>query len=245
MAIQLFSSHSLAATQGVKCLVYGRSGMGKTSLCATAPAPVIISSESGLLSLRKDNIERMYGVNTQGITYDIPVIPINNVQDLIEAEQWARTSPEAQQFQTICIDSITEIAEVVLNNAKAQCKDPRQAYGELIEKMQSVIKSFRDLSGKHVYMAAKEERAKDEITGATLGVPSMPGSKLGPSLPYYFDEVFHLGLASTPDGTRYHYLRTAPDFSNDAKDRSGALDELEYPHLGHVFNKILTDNTSE
>ena len=35
---------------GVKMLVYGESGMGKTMLTATLPRPLLISAESGLLS---------------------------------------------------------------------------------------------------------------------------------------------------------------------------------------------------
>jgi len=240
MAIKLVAASSLAAIHGVKCLVYGRAGLGKTSLTATAPAPVLISAESGLLSLAKENIERMYGVGTQGISYEIPVIEITTIQDLVEAEVWARTSPEAQQFQTICLDSLTEIGEKVLSNAKGQVKDPRQAYGELIEKMTSTVKAFRDLKGKHVYMSAKEERSKDEATGVTLAGPAMPGSKLGQQLPYLFDEVFHLGKAKDPASQQdYRYIRTQPDFNYDAKDRSGALAELETPHLGYIFSKIM------
>lgn len=246
MAIQLQSANKLAAVHGVKCLVYGRAGLGKTSLTATAPAPVLISAESGLLSLSRQNLERIYGVNTQGISYDIPVIEIKNINDLIEAERWARTSQEAQQFQTICIDSLTEIGEVVLSNAKGQVKDPRQAYGELIEKMTMTIKAFRDLRGKHIYMSAKEERSKDEATGVTLAGPSMPGSKLGQQLPYLFDEVFHLGKAKNQaDQTEYRYLRTQPDFNYDAKDRSGALAEIEHPHLGYIFGKIMSGNAQQ
>lgn len=239
MTTILKSATELAVNQGIKCMVYGRAGLGKTCLVATAPSPVLISAESGLLSLRRANLERLFGVGTEGITYDIPVIEIKTITDLVNAEIWARTSQEAKQFSTICLDSLTEIGEVVLANAKAQVKDPRQAYGELIEKMTVTIKAFRDLKGFNVYMSAKEERIKDEATGIALAGPSMPGSKLGPQLPYLFDEVFHLGKAKQQDGTEYRYLRTQPDFNNEAKDRSGALDEIEYPHLGYIFNKIL------
>lgn len=241
MAIKLQSANELAAMHGVKCLVYGRAGMGKTTLTATAPHPVLISAESGLLSLRKENLIRLYGENNPDITYDIPVIQINTLDDLIEAEIWARTSAEANQFWTICLDSITEIAEKVLSNAKKQSKDPRAAYGELLDKMNITVKAFRDMPLKHVYMSAKEGREKDEGAGTTLAGPMMPGAKLGPQMPYLFDEVFYIGVAK--DATtkeQYRYLRTQPDFSIDAKDRSGALDEIEYPHLGNIFNKIIS-----
>lgn len=242
MAIQLVSSQQLAVNHGVKVMVYSRSGVGKTVLTATCPAPVLISAESGLLSLSKANLERMFGVGNPSICYNIPVIQVKTIEDLIEAELWCRTSKEAQQFQTVALDSATEIAEVVLSNAKKQVKDPRQAYGELLDKMNTTLRAFRDLQGKHVYMAAKEERSKDEATNATLGMPMMPGSKLGGQVPYLFDEVFHLGIGKDNQGQKFRYLRTQPDLLNDAKDRSGALNEIEAPHLGQIFAKIAGSN---
>lgn len=227
-----------STTNGVKAIIYGRSGMGKTLLSATAPGPIILSAESGLLSLHKDNIERVFGVGTQGITYDIPVAQIRTVDDLTEMYNWCLQNPNA--YQTVITDSLTEVAEVVLANAKKQVKDPRQAYGELIEKMLMVIKSFRDLPGKNVVMLAKEELTKDETTGRTSYGPSMPGAKLGPQVPYYFDEVLRLGVNKDPaSGAEYRFLQTQPDFQYDAKDRSGRLAPVEYPHLGSIFYKIL------
>lgn len=242
MAIQLVSAHEQAALHGVKCLVFARAGLGKTVLVATCPNPVLISAESGLLSLRRNNLTRLFGENNPGICYNIPVINISGINDLIEAEVWARTSAEAKQFHTIALDSITEIGEVVLSNAKAQVKDPRQAYGELIDKMTVTLKAFRDLKEKHVYMSAKEERVKDEGLGRVLAQPAMPGTKLGPQLPYLFDEVFHLEKGVDPANPQleYRYLRTQPDFNCEAKDRSGTLAPIEAPDLGAIFNKITT-----
>jgi len=224
MAIQFTTTDQASAKSGVKVLVYGDSGMGKTTLCATAPAPIIVSAESGLLSLRK---------------FRIPVIEVKTIDQLTEAYNWALQSAEARQFATFCIDSISEIGEVVLANAKKQVKDPRQAYGELIEKMTMTIRAFRDLPGKHVYMAAKMEPMKDELSGVVKYGPGMPGSKLGPQLPYYFDEVFRLGVNKTVQGETYRFLQTQPDLQYTAKDRSGSLAAIESPDLNHVFAKIL------
>lgn len=228
-----------AASGGVKVLVYGDSGHGKTMLTATLPAPLLISAESGLLSLKKKNIERLFGVGTAGISYDIPVAEVRTVDDLSEVYRWCSQSTEARQFQTIGLDSISEIAEVVLNNAKRQVKDPRQAYGELLEKMETLVRAFRDLPGRNVYIAAKMEPMKDELTGVVKFGPSMPGAKLGPKLPYYFDEVLRLGINNDAQGNPYRFLQTQPNLQFVAKDRSGALAPIEPPHLGYVFNKIL------
>ena len=241
MAVRFTTTRQVSAAAGVKCLVYAPAGFGKTMITATAPAPVVISAESGLLSLRPKNIARTFGENTPGITYDVPVIEIFTIDDLAEALRWCQQSHEAKNFQTINLDSLSEIAEVVLNNAKKTVKDPRQAYGELIEKMETKVREFRDLQGKNVVMLAKQEPFKDELTGVVKNGPSMPGSKLGVKLPYFFDEVFRLGIGQDQQGLKYRFLQTQPDFQYEAKDRSGALDTIEYPNLTHVISKILGD----
>jgi hypothetical protein len=220
---KLKSTHNYGKNMGVKILVYGKAGVGKTVLCSTCPNPVILSAESGLLSLAWAKL---------------PFWEIRSIDDLREAYRWVSSSHEARMFETVCLDSISEIAERVLVAAAAKVSDGRAVYGDMQKDMTKVIKEFRDLPGKHVYMSAKQERVKTE-TGALLNQPMMPGNKMGQAMPYFPDEVFQLDIGNTPDGKQYRFLRTQPDFSNDAKDRSGRLDPVEEPNLGKVIRKIL------
>jgi len=238
MPLQFTTSSQQAHTNGHKVLIYGGAGQGKTCLTATLPRPVLFSAESGALSLSRANLERLYGVGNPLVTYDVPMILIYNLNDLNDAYAWATQSAEAKGFDSFALDSLSEIAEVVLNSAKRTVKDPRQAYGELIEKMETLVRSFRDISGKHIYMSAKMEPMKDEASGIVKYGPSMPGSKLGAKLPYFFDEVFRLGTNKAPDGTTFRFLQTQPDMQYEAKDRSGALAAMEPPFLTTLFNKI-------
>lgn len=231
MSLQFSTTSEVSVNNGVKMLIYGRSGAGKTMLTATAPAPLMLSAESGLLSLSKANQIRVFKKHV-----DIPIILIRTLEDLMEAYQFVTESEHAKDFQTVVLDSATEIAEVVLNHAKANSKDPRQAYGDLIDKMGVVFRSFRDIQGKHVVFIAKEEtRGQND---ATLYGPAMPGSKLSQQVPYLFDEVFHMGVGETPEKVKYRFLQTNIDLQYDAKDRSGALEFIEEPDLTKIINKI-------
>lgn len=221
MAIQLRSTKGLH-TNGVKMLVYGNAGAGKTSLIATLPNPVVLSAEGGLLSIAD---------------HDVPFIEVNDVDTLKEAYEWFIGSDESKQFESICLDSISEIAEVVLSAEKKKTKDPRQAYGALQELMGDLIRAFRDISGKHVYFSAKCEKAQDE-QGRILYAPSMPGNKLAQSLPFYFDEVMALRVEKGEDGKPVRALQCESDGLWQAKDRSGKLDAWEAPDLGELIRKI-------
>jgi len=238
MALNWSTTELATENNGVKALIYGPAGMGKTMLSATAPSPLLISAEAGTLSLKRKNIERVYGPTGLPYTVDYPVLVVKTLQDLADIYYWCAGSHEAKNFQTICLDSLSEIAEQILANAKPQVKDPRQAYAAMMDQMGTFVRSYRDLPGFNVYMSAKMEPHKDEMSGITKYLPSMPGQKLGPQLPYFFDEVFRLGVGKTPDGQDYRFLQTQPCMQYEAKDRSGSLAEIEYPHLTSIFNKI-------
>lgn len=227
--MQITTTRQAALMRGVKVLVHSRAGIGKTTLCATAPSPIIISAEAGLLSLAH---------------LELPVIEIANMADLVDAYRFLSSSADAKKYDTACLDSISEIAEVVLASEKGKTRDPRKAYGEMQDQMYSLVRAFRDIPEKHIYFSAKQAAVKDDFTGVTLYGPSMPGQKVGPALPYFFDEVFALDVARGEDGKVYRFLRTQPDVQYDAKDRSGALDPIEPPDLSHIFNKIIRHTTT-
>lgn len=212
--------------QGISFLIYAQSGAGKTFLCSTLPKPLILSAESGLLSL---------------VQFDLPYIQINTIDDLYKAYEWLTTSPEADQFESVALDSISEIAEVILADEKkrmvnGKLVDPRQAYGALIDQMGDLIRAFRDLP-KNVYFSAKLEKQTDEM-GRILHSPSMPGNKTAQSLPYFFDEVFALRMEKGEDGKPARALMTVGEGLWLAKDRSGALNMYEDPDLGAIIRKI-------
>ncbi|NDF33167.1 MAG: ATP-binding protein [Euryarchaeota archaeon] len=218
MAIKLNSTSAIAAT-GVKILVYGQAGAGKTTLITTLPNPIILSAEGGLLSIRDA---------------DLPFIEIGNMGDLKEAYSWLMQN--SKDYSSVAIDSISEIAEVVLNFEKKQAKDPRQAYSAMQEQMTDLIRAFRDLP-MHVLMTAKLEKMQDEM-GRILYAPSMPGNKTGQQLPYFFDEVLALRIEKDSDGNAWRGLKCHADASWQAKDRSGKLEEWEEPDLSKLITKI-------
>lgn len=221
MAIELKSTRGLSAN-GVKMLVYGQAGAGKTSLVTTLPAPVVLSAEGGLLSIAH---------------HDVPYITIKTLDDLYQAYDWLVKSDEAQQFKSVALDSISEVAEVVLDHELKANKDGRAAYGELNTKMANLIRAFRDLPGKHVYMSAKLEKSQDEM-GRMLYGPSMPGKSLTQQLPYFFDFVFPLRVEKDADGNTQRAIMTDSDGLWQAKSRGQGLSMWEAPDLGAIIQKI-------
>lgn len=222
MAIKLKTTKDLHQT-GVKMLCYGHAGAGKTTLIPTMPSPVVLSAEGGLMSISGA---------------DVPYIEIGSMADLMEAYKWLTESAEAKPFQSVALDSISEIAEVVLAEELRRNKDGRAAYGELNAIMSGAIRAFRDLPERHVYFTAKCEKAQDE-TGRILYSPAMPGKTLTQQAPYFFDAVFALRVEKNPEGHPQRMLMTDSDGLWLAKNRAaGRLSMWETPDLGAIINKI-------
>lgn len=220
MAIQLKNTSDVH-TNGIKALVYGSAGAGKTTLAAGMPNPIIISAEGGLLSIQGANL---------------PYIEVSSMDTLMEAFEYV-AGEGGNQFDSVVLDSISEIGEVVLIHEKAVNNDGRAAYGEMAVQMTSIIRAFRDLPGKNVLMTAKVEKSQDEA-GRMLYSPSMPGSKVGQSLPYFFDLVLALRVEKDADGVTQRAIMCQPDGLWLAKDRSGKLDAWEVPDMGAIISKI-------
>lgn len=204
----------------LKVLVYGPAGTGKTRLCATVENGIIISAEGGLLSLRD---------------YDLPVIEVSTLADVQNAFDYLANNEEGKAYKWICIDSLSEIGEVVLAQEKQAAGDQRKAYGEMADRMTALVRAFHKLP-RNIYMSCKVEPLEDN--GAVKWGPSMPGKKLGPNLAYFFDAVFAMRVKQTDEGIT-RALQTTTDGQWTAKDRSGALATFEEPDLEKILNKIV------
>ena len=222
MALKIRSLKESVESTGVKIAVYGASGAGKTTLIRTLPGkPLILSAESGLLSIAD---------------HDADVAEVSSIDDVREAYRFLADA--THDYSWVALDSFSEICEVLLAEEKQKTKDPRQAYGAVIETGTALARAFRDLP-LGVYFSAKAERVKDDATGRVSSHISMPGAKLGAALPYLFDEVFYLFAAQDKEsGELERWIQTSGDQRADAKDRSGKLDMYEPADLSHIVAKI-------
>jgi len=231
MAINLTNTKDAAITNGIKILVHGPAGIGKTYLASTIKESVLmISAEAGLLSLGG---------------FDIPAIEVSSIQEVMDVYSYITTG-EGQAFEWVVLDSVSEIAEVCLAEQKLLVNDPRQAYGQLQEEMMSLLRKFRDLKGKNVLFSCKQDYIKDEDTGITRYSPLMPGQNLQKQIPYMFDFVFALKGEKNESGVTERFFQTQDDFSYIAKSRGGgALGMYEPADLSYIENKIKSTLTKK
>lgn len=221
MALKLTTTKKATMNAGLKLLVYGAAGAGKTTLATTTGEPektLVISAERGLLSIAH---------------MEIPVAEVESFADLQDVYAYLRKGDHG--FEWIILDSISEIAEKVLAYEKK--RNPRNklgAYGEMSEKLTAMLKAFRDLP-LHCVMLCALNRTSSE-SGETYG-PLLPGKELKQNIPYWFDGVYPLIPYKGPDGLVDRRFMTQPDGTWEAKDRGG-LDLYEDANLAAIKDKI-------
>jgi hypothetical protein len=94
MAISLKSLQRGAAMKPPRMLVYGVAGIGKTTLSAGAPAPIVLQTEDGLGTL------------------DVPAFPLaKTFADVMDALQALAT--EQHEFKTLVVDSLDWLEPLV------------------------------------------------------------------------------------------------------------------------------------
>lgn len=222
---QLKPASQLAQRYGAKCVAYGAPGAGKTPLMKTAPRPVLCVTEPGMLSMRD--------------AHDIPAWEAYTPAAIVEFFKWAKESREASNFDTICVDSASQLAEIILKEELGRNKDGRKAYGEMSRRVMDILNDLYYMPQKHVYLIAKQGNVEEG--GVQMLRPYFPGQDLNVRIPHMFDEILHIGLTNVPNQPKpVTAIRTAPTYNILARDRSGKLNELEPPNLADLFAKIMS-----
>ena len=212
---------------GVKFILYGGPGMGKTPMLTTIPNSIIAFTEPGLLSIRKHN-----GAGVMTTTY----------KEIREFWMWAIQSHEARQFETKCSDSLSQMAEIILaeeqeaiTTGKSKNADPRSAYFEMAKKMMEIMNWIYYAPNFNAGLLAKAGQI--EFGGVTKARPYFPGQDLNIRVPHLFDSVWHVEEVNTTPGKTQRVIRTKENYTSFARDRSGNLAELEPADLNALITK--------
>lgn len=250
----------LAQRKGIKGVIFGRSGIGKTSLLWTlnASTTLFLDLEAGDLAVEGLEIDtlrprtwkecRDFAVFIGG-----PNPALREDQPYSQAhfdEVCGRYGDPAVigKYETVFIDSITVAGRLCFQWCRGQPEafsektgkpDIRGAYGLHGREMIGWLTHLQHTRGKHVWFVGILDERLDDFNRKVFQ-PQIDGSKTGLELPGIVDEV--LTLTSLPDDKgvpqRVFVCHTQNSWGYPAKDRSGRLDLLEPPHLGRLIEKI-------
>lgn len=212
-----------ASSQFSNILLYGMAGAGKTPIAATAPNPIIISSEPGLKSLQ---------------AYKLPYVIARDHKEATDVFKWITGSNEARNYQTVFFDSISALSENILLSEKKKSSDPRKFSPSTTALTIEIVLGYLTIRNKHVVMTCKATENVDQLTNIKTAEPFAVVPKLGPQLPYHFDDVLFLSRHRDPaTGTEMAALRCRENDYCKARNRTGKLDLWEPADLAHIIRK--------
>jgi hypothetical protein len=259
MSLRIITADQRAAEfGGVKALVLGPYGIGKTSLLRTLEAAktLFVDGEAGDLAVQDvpaDTIRPQTWPEARFLAAFIggpnPAYPAEAVygQAHYDAAVELFGDPKAtDKYETIFVDSITKLSRLCLQWCQQQPEahnaqgkpDLRGAYGLLGREMLSWVTQLQHVRAKNVIFTCAMEQSKDDF-GRLVWEPHLEGAKTGRELPGIVDEVISFTLLDDGEGGVYRGFVTQKDnpFGLPAKDRSGRLDMIEQPHLGNLIAK--------
>ena len=261
MSLPIISADDrLKETRGIKGVIFGKSGIGKTSLLWTldAPTTLFMDMEAGDLA-----IEGWSGDSIRPRTWqqcrDFAVFIGGPNPALREDQVYSEAHYEAvcekfgdpsslDKYETVFVDSITVAGRLCLQWCKGQPQafsertgkpDTRGAYGLHGQEMIGWLTHLQHTRGKNIWFVGILDEKTDDFN-RKLFLPQIDGSKTGLELPGIVDQVVTMAEIQSEDGSAFRAFvnHTLNPYGFPAKDRSGRLEALEEPHLGKLMAKI-------
>jgi phage nucleotide-binding protein len=227
-------------------LIYGDSGVGKTTLAGSADAvpsmrPVLVVDIEG---------------GTESLRHSYPEVEHVRVQNWHEMQAvYDDLHAGRHDFQTVVLDSLTEIQKFDMYNIMADLARQRpdldpdipsmREWGKNLEHMRRFVRGFRDLPINTVFTALVKQD-QDKRSGLTKYRPSLSG-KLADEVAAFLDIVgyYYVKQVSKDQGFQRLLLTGATD-SHVAKDRTGRLPTvMEEPTMADIFPLIQQNTTEE
>lgn len=250
----------LAERRGIKGVLTGISGIGKTSQLWTLDAgrTLFLNLEAGELAVQGwpgDEVR----IRDWELARDLACWvggpnPAMRADQTFSAAHYERVCAtfgdpaSLAKYETLFVDSITVASRLCLQWCKGQPQatsdrsgkpDMRGAYGLLGQEMIAWLTHLQHAPGKNVWLVGILDKRLDDFNRPYFTL-QIEGAKTGLELPGIVDEVLTMAEIKDDSGTPYRAFvcQTINQWNFPAKDRSGRLDLIEEPHLGRLMAKI-------
>ena len=249
----------LAERRGVKALIVGPAGVGKTSQLRTLDPTrtLFLDVDAGDLSVQDvpvDTIQLDDWPTARDLACRIggpnPSYPPTACYSQAHYDAVGGPLDNLDKYQTLFVDSITAISRLSFRWAEQQPeafsersgkKDVRGAYGLHGREMLAWFNQLQHARGMNVIFIGILERVTDDFNVSSWQL-QMEGAKTSRELPGIVDQIITMQWVDFGDGRPVRaFVCTSPNpWGYPAKDRAGRLEQIEEPHFGKLIRKLVS-----
>jgi hypothetical protein len=202
---------------GINLLLYGNSGTGKTWYAGTAPKPLVLDFDGGIITLRNK---------------DIAYIPREEMSTWKKALKVIDEAMESKEFETIVIDSFTVLSMICMEHVlKFNGVDTAriQDYGQQIRLLQGLIDTLTsNYPDKNLIVICHAEPVQDDF--GKIDIRPLVVGKFSSRISLFFDEVYYATVEKKGMGSKAKetfILKTRKGSNYVAKSRLQLQAEIE------------------
>jgi len=222
-----------APNSKTRVLLFGDTGVGKTRLAGTFPAPFFIDSDKGGKTLESLHIPYL-NIERDGKVFEL-------ILDVLRSLRKKEDLPFV--VQTLVFDSLTSLADALMVEAMRtgkvaadvnRVKPEWDHYSIVQSRMKTFMKYCQDMQ-YNIVATCGTKLEKDDVRGTFVGKPNILGGYRD-LVGFDFDDVIYMACEGTQTARKYKAYTTRVSYY-DAKSRSGLAPVYEDPTYEKLYGK--------
>lgn len=204
----------------VKMMIYGQSGMGKTTLALSAPSPLLLDFDNGV---KRVNMSHLDGVD---------IVQVNSWADLKQL-----MNEDLTPYKSIVVDTIGKMMDFIISYKCGVRQPSIKDWGGINQEFTWFTRAISQLNKHIVFVAHRDTRKEGD---ETVFVPSLREKNYN-SIVTELDLLGYMEMRNE-NGRQRRSITFDPTSRNDGKNTCNLPGYMEIPSILDAQGKPTSDN---
>ncbi|MCC8119446.1 MAG: ATP-binding protein [Bacteroidales bacterium] len=207
--IKKFNELEIPST--VKMMIYGQSGMGKSTLALSAPQPLLLDFDNGVKRINTSHLE------------NVDIVPVTMWSEI---QQLLQSPADLAPYQTIVVDTVGKMIDYIILHVVGTRQPRIQDWGKINQEFQWFTRSLSSLNKNIVFVAHRDTRKEGD---ETVFIPSLREKNYN-SIVTELDLLGYLEMRSDR-GQQIRTITFDPTNRNDGKNTCNLPSVMTIPAI--------------